>query len=118
MSQMTRLLIIALLLLLPLEAIAANTLQGIRVWAAPESTRIVLDLSAKAKYQHSTLVKPNRLVVDLVGTKLKFDLKKIKNSSKLLKRVRLSKPPKKGTTRIVLDLNQPVKSKLFLLSPT
>ncbi|MCL1077396.1 N-acetylmuramoyl-L-alanine amidase [Parashewanella spongiae] len=115
---MTRLLSIALLFLLPLQVIAANTLKGIRVWAAPESTRIVLDLGTKVKYKHFTLSKPNRLVVDLENTKLKVDLKKIKNSSKLLKRIRLSKSPKKSTARIVLDLNQAVKSKLFSLPPT
>ena len=45
--------------------VMANELKGIRVWPAPEETRVVLDLADEASYTYFTLTKPERLVVDL-----------------------------------------------------
>lgn len=105
-------------LLNSLAAVAENKLEGVRIWAAPESTRIVFDLGASPSYSHFTLTDPYRLVVDFkdTGTKLKFA--DVVNSSKLVKKVRVSKPPAKGTLRVVIDLVKPVQSNLFSLPPT
>ena len=111
-------LIFVLLILLPLKSAYANTLQGVRIWAAPESTRIVLDLSEKPQYSYFHLAKPDRLVIDLKNAQSKLLLNKIKNSSKLIKRVRYSKTSKKKTLRIVLDLTKPISAKVFSLKPT
>ncbi|MFT5788255.1 MAG: N-acetylmuramoyl-L-alanine amidase [Shewanella sp.] len=97
---------------------SANKLEGVRVWAAPESTRIVFDLSQSPSYTHFTLTNPYRLVVDLKNSSNKVDLAKIANNSKLVKRIRKSSPPEKGTLRIVIDLVKPVKASLFSLPPT
>ncbi|MCL1092983.1 N-acetylmuramoyl-L-alanine amidase [Shewanella kaireitica] len=97
---------------------SANKLEGVRVWAAPESTRIVFDLSKSPKYSHFTLTNPYRLVVDLKSSSNKVDLGKIANNSKLVKRIRKSSPPEKGTLRIVIDLTKPLKANLFALPPT
>ncbi|MCZ4338917.1 N-acetylmuramoyl-L-alanine amidase [Shewanella colwelliana] len=107
-----------LLLSFPVIAHSANKLEGVRIWAAPESTRVVFDLSTPPKYTHFTLTSPYRLVVDLDATSTAVNLSKIENNSKLVKKVRVSKPPKKGTLRLVIDLVKPVKSNLFALSPT
>ena len=111
-------LLLVFIILMPTQSALANTLQGIRIWAAPESTRIVFDLSEKPKYSYFFLTKPDRLVVDLAGSKSKLSLSKIKNSSKLIKRVRYSKTSKKNTLRVVLDLTKPVSAKVFSLKPT
>ncbi|BAJ00453.1 N-acetylmuramoyl-L-alanine amidase [Shewanella violacea] len=97
---------------------SANKLDGVRVWAAPESTRIVFDLSNAPKFTHFNLASPHRLVVDLKGTTTSLNLGKLTNNSKLVKKVRISKSPSKGTLRIVIDLAKPVKSNLFSLPPT
>ncbi len=97
---------------------SANKLEGVRVWAAPESTRIVFDLSQSPNYSHFTLTNPYRLVVDLKKSSNKVDLAKIANNSKLVKRIRKSSPPEKGTLRIVIDLTKPLKANLFALPPT
>ncbi|QFU24429.1 N-acetylmuramoyl-L-alanine amidase [Shewanella eurypsychrophilus] len=97
---------------------SANKLDGVRIWAAPESTRVVFDLSQAPAYTHFNLTSPYRLVVDLKGTSTKLNLSKIANNSKLVKKVRISKPPSKGTLRLVIDLVKPVKASLFALSPT
>ncbi|MEC4724663.1 N-acetylmuramoyl-L-alanine amidase [Shewanella sp. D64] len=99
-------------------AYSANKLDGVRIWAAPESTRVVFDLSKAPDFSNFTLTNPYRLVVDLQDTSTSFNLDKLANNSKLVKRVRISKPPSKGTLRLVIDLTQPVKSNLFSLAPT
>lgn len=99
-------------------AYGANKLDGVRIWAAPESTRVVFDLNKAPNFSHFTLTNPYRLVVDLKDTSTAFNLNKLANNSKLVKRVRISKPPSKGTLRLVIDLTQPVKSNLFSLAPT
>lgn len=50
---------------LSVAAHAANQLESVRIWAAPESTRIVFDLSEAPDYTYFSLDGPNRLVVDL-----------------------------------------------------
>ncbi|MGB0892826.1 MAG: N-acetylmuramoyl-L-alanine amidase [Parashewanella sp.] len=110
--------IIALLLMFSLPAMAANKLRGVRIWAAPDATRIVFDLSQTPSYSHFSLSKPDRLVVDFKSTQTAVSLSKIKNSSKLIKKIRFSKPPRKGTLRLVLDLKGKVNANLFSLKPT
>ncbi|MCK8047197.1 N-acetylmuramoyl-L-alanine amidase [Shewanella sp. 1CM18E] len=97
---------------------SANKLDSVRIWAAPQSTRLVFDLSQSPDYSYFTLKNPDRLVVDLKKSSSKVDLGKIKNNSKLVKKVRKSTPPEKGTLRLVIDLNKPVKASLFALPPT
>ncbi|ABM01231.1 N-acetylmuramoyl-L-alanine amidase [Shewanella amazonensis] len=118
MNRIISRLFFVLTLLFSVGALAANQLDGVRIWAAPESTRVVFDLTAKPSYTHSTLVGPDRLVLDLSDTQSKVALGKIANNSKLVKRVRLSKPPAKGILRLVIDLNRPVNANLFSLPPT
>jgi len=44
---------------------AATSVSNIRVWNAPDHTRVVLDLGGKAVYKSFQLENPLRLVVDL-----------------------------------------------------
>ncbi|GAA0787760.1 MULTISPECIES: N-acetylmuramoyl-L-alanine amidase [Pseudomonadati] len=97
---------------------SANDLDSVRIWAAPESTRVVFDLSQAPEYDSFTLTGPDRLVVDIKNASNKVKLDKLSNNSKLIKRIRVSSPPVKGTLRLVLDLTKPIKSNLFTLSPT
>jgi N-acetylmuramoyl-L-alanine amidase len=107
-----------LLFLLPNVVWAANQLDSVRIWAAPESTRVVFDLTQAPKYDSFTLTGPHRLVVDIQDTGAKINLDKIANNSKIIKKIRFSSPPKKGILRLVMDLSKPVKSSLFTLPPT
>ncbi|GIU45263.1 N-acetylmuramoyl-L-alanine amidase [Shewanella algidipiscicola] len=117
-SIIKRVLLLLLLCVPAAIAHSANRLDGVRIWAAPESTRVVFDLRQPPQYSHFTLTNPYRLVVDLSGTSTAMDLSKIENNSKLVKKVRISQPPKKGTLRLVIDLVKPVKANLFALTPT
>uniref|UniRef100_Q0HR39 N-acetylmuramoyl-L-alanine amidase AmiC n=1 Tax=Shewanella sp. (strain MR-7) TaxID=60481 RepID=Q0HR39_SHESR len=97
---------------------AANQLEGVRIWAAPESTRVVFDLSEAPNYTYFSLDGPNRLVVDLKKASTKLSLKNIDNNSKLVKGVRVSKSPTKGDLRLVIDLVKPLNANLFSLPET
>ncbi|MGL5410479.1 MAG: AMIN domain-containing protein, partial [Shewanella sp.] len=96
----------------------ANQLEGVRIWAAPESTRIVFDLTEAPNYSYSAIEGPSRLVVDLKKASTKISLKNLQNNSKLVKNVRISKSPTKGDLRLVIDLAKPLTANLFSLPKT
>jgi N-acetylmuramoyl-L-alanine amidase len=114
----TQVLFSILLSVASVAAWASNKLDSVRIWAAPESTRVVFDLTQAPRYADFTLSSPHRLVVDLEDTHLGVNLAKVANNSKLIKSIRYSTPQKKGTLRLVLDLHKPVKANLFSLPPT
>lgn len=94
----------------------ASQLQDIRVWPAPDSTRLVLDLSEPAKHTLFALENPHRLVVDLTDTNSNVALSKISTADGLLQKIRGS--VRKGDNfRLVLDLKQKSKYKSYQLEP-
>lgn len=105
------------LLLLPLLAQAAATqVKGVRLWAAPESTRVVFDVSGPVSHRLFTLPNPNRLVIDLSGSTIGEDVRNSFNKGGVVKNLR-SGPRNKKDLRLVLDLDRPVKPKSFVLKP-
>ncbi|PAJ72495.1 N-acetylmuramoyl-L-alanine amidase [Pseudoalteromonas sp. NBT06-2] len=97
---------------------AQNKITSVRVWPSPESTRVVFDLKDKPDYSYFILKKPLRLVVDLKNTSQKVLLPKVTNEHQLIKKIRFSKPKKKGWTRLVFEILEPVKPVIFSLAPT
>ena len=101
-----------------LSVSAAQTeLKGVRTWPSPDNTRVVFDLSNKPQYETHYLKKPDRLVIDLTGTVNKTNLKAIKNKGKLITDIRQSKTVKANTFRLVIDLKEASKAKIFSLPP-
>ncbi|RTZ13637.1 LysM peptidoglycan-binding domain-containing protein [Vibrio aquaticus] len=96
----------------------ANALEGIRVWPSPDETRIVIDLKSEAEYSYFTLSGPSRLVVDLKQTSLSTKLPINISDSPVLKKIRKSSPPNKGTYRLVFELKRKSTPQLFKLAPT
>ena len=94
---------------------AANSIEGIRVWPAPENTRIVFDVKKKPDYKFFTLTKPNRLVIDFTDTKNAVSLKKLAVNDPRVKRFRSS--VNKGKTRLVLELTKSYQLTVFPLAP-
>ncbi|QGN71150.1 LysM peptidoglycan-binding domain-containing protein [Vibrio sp. THAF191c] len=105
------------LFLLPTR-VWANALESIRVWPSPDETRVVLDLASEAEYSYFTLSSPDRLVVDLKQTSINTKLPINVSESPVLKRIRKSSPPQKGTYRLVFELKRKVTPQLFKLAPT
>ncbi|MCG9679179.1 LysM peptidoglycan-binding domain-containing protein [Vibrio sp. Isolate24] len=105
------------LFLLPIR-VWANALESIRVWPSPDETRVVIDLASEAEYSYFTLSSPERLVVDLPRTSLNTKLPINVSDSPVLKKIRKSSPPQKGTYRLVFELKRKVAPRLFKLAPT
>ena len=90
---------------------------GLRVWADPDKTRAVLDLSGAAEYRLFTLQDPHRVVVDLPKSALDTSLEINRKNSGLIREVRHG-APEAGMLRIVLDLEERARLKSFMLEPT
>lgn len=104
-----------LMILLSGQVFAANSIDGIRVWPAPENTRIVFDVKQKPDYKYFTLANPERLVIDFNNTKNSVALKKLAANDPRVKRFRSSYS--KGKTRLVLELAKSYQLTVFPLSP-
>lgn len=105
------------LLIIPNLAFA-NVVKSFRVWPSPDETRVVIDLSSEADYSYFSLSGPDRLVVDIKNTTMQAKLPVTVTDSPVLKRVRKSSPPNKGTYRLVFELKKNAKAELFTLKPT
>ena len=102
--------------MLSVNTFAAQQVESIRVWKAPEYTRIVFDLSGSIDHQVFMLNNPSRLVLDLSGTKTPKSLSKLDFSNTPITAIRHAKRGKQDV-RFVLDLKEAVKPKSFLLKP-
>lgn len=109
------LLCVAILSLLSVNTYAANSIDGIRVWPAPENTRIVFDVKQKPDYKYFTLSKPNRLVIDFTNTKNTVALKNLAVNDPRVKLFRSSL--NKDKTRLVLELTKSYQLTVFPLAP-
>ncbi|MCO4799409.1 MAG: N-acetylmuramoyl-L-alanine amidase [Colwelliaceae bacterium] len=96
---------------------ASNSIDGIRVWPAPENTRIVFDLKNTPDYTYFSLSNPQRLVIDFKSTQNIAALKELAKNDKRIKKIRTSKAKNKGATRLVLDLSEKYKLNVFPLAP-
>jgi len=102
---------------LSIQSYAANNINGVRVWPAPENTRVVFDLSKKPDYKYFSLSSPQRLVIDFKDSKQIVSLKDVLKNDKRIKRIRTSKSKNKGSTRLVLELAGSYQLAVFPLAP-
>ena len=93
----------------------ANEVEGVRLWASPESTRVVLDLDRPTAHNVFSLENPSRLVIDLDGSRLSASAD-IAEARGLVSNLRTGTRPG-GALRVVLDLNQPSQASSFVLEP-
>jgi len=99
--------------LLPAHAVEVR---AVRLWAGPDSTRVVLDLSGTAQHSLQVLKNPDRVVLDVVGARLSGGVRTAPAGTGAVKQVRMARRPS-GELRIVLDLNRPISAKSFLAAP-
>lgn len=100
----------------PLLANAQQQVLAARGARVGDKLRVVLELSGPVQYQSFELGSPPRLILDLHGTRLLTALRDPSLSSAPIKAIRSSaRGP--GDTRVVLEFDQPVQSKTFLLPP-
>jgi len=105
------------LLLLPLLAHADPVaVRNLRVWQAPDHTRLVFDLSGPLEHRLSTLKDPHRIVIDLDNARLSGALPAHESGGSLLAGVRDAERSDTGL-RIVLDLKTETRPRSFVLKP-
>lgn len=95
---------------------APVVVKNLRLWRAPDHTRVVFDVSNQVQHRVSVLGSPDRIVVDLENAVPAGALAARDYEGPLLKRIRMGKP-KPGVLRIVLDLKQKVGPRSFVLKP-
>ncbi|MGS2717820.1 N-acetylmuramoyl-L-alanine amidase [Eionea flava] len=105
-------------LLISPALLAATTVDSLRVWRAPDHTRVVFDMSDTVSYQLFSLDNPQRLVVDISDTKNQASLKKpfFADKKSPIKGIRAA-ARNGGDLRLVFDLTTKVKPRSFLLAP-
>ncbi|UTW11772.1 N-acetylmuramoyl-L-alanine amidase [Marinobacterium rhizophilum] len=102
-------------LLLAVPAMAAD-IKNVRIWLAPDHTRLVFDLSGPVKHKVFSLDNPDRLVVDMADSRLQASLDRLGLEESPVSKLRHSRQSD-GSQRIVLDLNSKVKPRSFTLAP-
>jgi N-acetylmuramoyl-L-alanine amidase len=104
------------LILLCSAAQAATTVENIRIWSENGKTRVVLDLSRPSQHSIFTLRGPDRLVVDLKAGRLSKSLANMPQGVGSVRTIR-SAVRANGQLRVVLDLNEAVRSRSFTAGP-
>lgn len=96
------------------SASLAVEIHDVRLWRAPDHTRIVFDLSAPVDHRLLSLEKPDRIVLDVSSATLKASLASLDFSNTPIARIRSG--IRDGTDlRIVLDINAGVEPRSFVL---
>lgn len=101
------------LLCLSFSAFSAD-INGVRVWRAPDHTRVVLDLTAPVEHSVLTLNNPERIVIDIEDSRFKGTLDSLELGKTPVERIRTGVRNKKDL-RLVLDLQNTVKPRSFVL---
>ena len=116
MSFIGRLTLMATLVLTGAPASVAATVENIRLWSEDGRTRVVLDLSRSAEHTIFTLRGPDRLVVDLKDARLSSSIGKLPSGGSI-RSIRTGVRAN-GQLRVVLDLNETVRSRSFTAGPS
>lgn len=105
-----------LLVALAAEVLAASDVRSVRLWRAPDNTRLVFDLSGPVQHSVFTLAAPDRIVIDVKGARLATNLEQLSLANTPITGVR-SAQRSAEELRVVIDLSAPVSPKSFTLAP-
>lgn len=111
----------SLVLLLGASDIAFGaTIVAVRVWPAPDYTRITLESDTPLQTRYFTASGPDRLVVDIEGLELSQTLRdivgKVRSDDPYIDGVRVGQNQPR-VVRVVIDLKQAIVPQVFTLAP-
>lgn len=93
---------------------------AVRVWPAPDYTRVTLESDTPLQARHFVTSQPDRLVVDIDGLELSPTLReivgKVRADDPYIAGVRVGQNQPR-VVRLVIDLKQPVEPQVFTLAP-
>ncbi len=93
----------------------AVQLKNIRVWAAPDHTRVVFDVTNPVRHDLELLTEPFRVVIDMENTQPPANLIQPQTRDRFLRGIRTGQHG--SSLRVVLDLKKYSRAKSFLLAP-
>ena len=96
------------------SAVQGAQVDGVRLWRAPDNTRIVFDLSGPVEYNVFPLPNPSRLVIDISSARLAKDIQDLELDGTPIAKVRYG-TQNKNDVRVVLDLKANVQPRSFML---
>jgi len=108
--------LVSLLCVLLSGVLHAAEIQNVRIWRAPDNTRLVFDLTGPAEHSVFTLSSPERIVIDITNARLSAATDSLPLDNTPLTGMRSAQ--RNGTDlRVVIDLSQAVDPKSFALPP-
>ncbi|HEY7773703.1 MAG TPA: N-acetylmuramoyl-L-alanine amidase [Marinagarivorans sp.] len=96
-------------------AVQAAQIDGVRLWRAPDSTRLVFDLSSSVDHKLFTLENPSRVVIDIESAELNKGFGDVPIDDTPISRIRYGDRGN-GSLRVVLDMSAAVKPRSFALA--
>jgi N-acetylmuramoyl-L-alanine amidase len=106
---------ISILLLQPLAAVAAM-ITDVRVWSAPDHTRIVLDLTEPIQYESSSQENPPEFYVELKGISFPRLKRTMEVKDPFVTKISLTELGK-DKVKLTLYQKKPLSATVFLLKP-
>ncbi|CAI8916534.1 N-acetylmuramoyl-L-alanine amidase AmiC [Pseudomonas sp. IT-P12] len=104
-----------LFLAVTVNAVAETKVNSVRLWRAPDNTRLVFDLSGPVQHSVFTLTAPDRLVIDINGASLGAPLNVSTANTPITAMRSAQRTP--TDLRVVIDLKKTVTPKSFTLAP-
>jgi N-acetylmuramoyl-L-alanine amidase len=104
----------AILGLLLASTAAAVEVHDVRLWRAPDHTRVVFDLTGPAEHKLIVLQNPSRIVLDVADTRLKTNLSNLELGETPIRQIR-SGVREGDDLRVVLDMGTSVDPRSFTL---
>ncbi|MFQ5936206.1 MAG: N-acetylmuramoyl-L-alanine amidase [Acidiferrobacterales bacterium] len=109
-------LVLAIGLIAAVSQGAPVTVQNLRMWRAPDHTRLVFDLSGPLTHRLFVLSNPHRIVIDMENARLQGELPNLDFSGPRLTGVRTGSRGDQQL-RVVFDLKQATRPRTFVLKP-
>ncbi|HEY6130412.1 MAG TPA: N-acetylmuramoyl-L-alanine amidase [Halioglobus sp.] len=91
----------------------AAEVHDVRLWRAPDHTRIVFDLTGPAQHSLVVLSNPGRIVLDIQNTKLRADLARLKLATTPIAAIRSG--TLEGDLRVIMETSAKVDPRSFSL---
>jgi N-acetylmuramoyl-L-alanine amidase len=104
-----------LFLAVTVDAVAETKVNSVRLWRAPDNTRLVFDLTGPVQHSVFTLTAPDRLVIDINGATLGSPLNVSTANTPITAMRSAQRTP--TDLRVVIDLKKAVTPKSFTLAP-
>ena len=99
-----------------LSSAQAVEVQNLRMWPAPDKTRVVFDVSGPVDYRVFAMANPQRVVIDMFDSRPLKSLSRAVDGGRLLSGIRAARRNQRDL-RVVLDLRRTVTVRKSLLSP-